>query len=625
MSNAPSVDEMNQLVDQVGLPPPPMSQATGTGDEYDNAVIDRPSGELGFNQNEDSETDALYRDDFRRKYGKALIPINKCPGEHIRLAKGVGAKRAEALIKLRTSLHRSGLNLTRENINNFGNFGPGMSPAVWDQFDFSPVDLQSVPESYQYQLQQQTSSTPNRPPGAVGSSYHQTVGRPPVSVQQDTHHTLPTRNTHHLGMPVFSQDYDTRQQASYDNRQQASYDNRQQAPRNSRHQQSPYDPRQQQTPFIKRSPSNRQENDCHFLNRLARRSVVIPKGLTFDGTGSFSTFREKFRSYLYREDFPDDGTDLYALSLSLQGKASEFYERTNARCRFASIASALGALQERFDTSKHWKSALLHFHSASQAHDEGSQEYEDRLWALAHQAYPQHSQEQVEKEVLLRFILGLKDRSAVQYLSLQGFNTLREAADGLRLYEYSLTVSGIRPQSSKLVRQVEVTDSSEDISPSEYCSPINTSNYAETDTTEIRQVQKEPGHNFMKTHKGGSAIERLESSISDLTSVVKDMAYCMKEMKKEITDLRSEVKGAHRQQSPVRSRLRAKSPTKVSFSDQRRSVSPRDGCFECGSLDHFRSSCPKRAVRSVGSDSDPYSDQYFDQDFRWDQENNSDP
>ena len=137
MANGPPLNEMsNQLGqrDQVSLPPPPETNPE-TGDDYDNAVIERPSGELGFNQNVDSETDALYRDDFRRKYGKALIPINSCPGEHIKLAKGVGAKRAETLIKLRTSLHRSGLNLTRENINSFG-FGPGISPAVWDQFDF---------------------------------------------------------------------------------------------------------------------------------------------------------------------------------------------------------------------------------------------------------------------------------------------------------------------------------------------------------------------------------------------------------------------------------------------------------------------------------------------------------
>ena len=150
-----------------------------------------------------------------------------------------------------------------------------------------------------------------------------------------------------------------------------------------------------------------------------KKSVSIPKGLLFDGTDSFATFREKFRRYLHREDFGDSETELYALSLSLRGKASEFFERTNTHSDFRDVHSALEALRSRFEPSTHWKSALLQFQSVVQSESESTQEFEDRLWTLGHQAYPHSTPDQVEREVLLKFILGLRNKGAVRHLSLQ--------------------------------------------------------------------------------------------------------------------------------------------------------------------------------------------------------------
>lgn len=385
------------------------------------------------------------------------------------------------------------------------------------------------------------------------------------------------------------------------------------------------------TPTIKQSPSQWQEPDLQFFNRINRRNVVIPKGVVYDGTGCFSTFREKFRSYLFREDFPDDGTDLYALSLALRGKASEFYERTNARCRFRSVSAALESLQERFDASRHWKSALLHFHSAAQAAEENAQEYEDRLWSLAHQAYPQYTEQQVEREVLLRFILGLRDRAAVQYLSLQNFNSMREAIDGLRIYEYSLSVSGLRPQGNK-VRQVDVGEV--DTSAFGLVSESPGQTFPENDAPyDIRQVKnKSPSNNsnHFKSSHGGSAIDRLETTIGDLVKVVKDMSITMKDMQKEIRDLKEEVRLSRRGRDSSRPAFREKSPNRVSFRDSRRSPSPERGCYNCGSPDHFIADCPKprrSKVRAVGSENSlPDLGLDFDhQDFRLDPERYDQP
>ena len=326
-----------------------------------------------------------------------------------------------------------------------------------------------------------------------------------------------------------------------------------------------------------------------------RKQVRIPKGLSFDGTGteSFATFREKFRKFLHREDFQDSDTELYALSLSLRGKASEFYERTNAHKDFQDVHRALDALRTRFDPSTHWKASHLQFQSAVQAENESTQDFEDRLWTLAHQAYPQGAPDQVEREVLLKFILGLRNKGAVRHLSLQNFNTVREATDGLKIYEFSTSVSDGRAGS----RQVRWVGS--DSGPA-YQGEVR--DYDSGDTV-IRQVQKSvPSQNFHRSAQGASTLETMRLAIDELTGLVKGMAGSLKSLHSEVRELRAEVKELKsREKSPQTNRSR--SPAKVSFKERSRSPSPRNtGCFICGSPSHFQASCPQRRVRSVNED-----------------------
>ena len=128
--------EHQQLLECANINLPSESEA----DDYEPPSV-LPSThllDLNFHRNDvevglvDSRSPALIRDERRQQLAmanndllnknressnadktrsKALIPINSCPNDHIRYARGFGQKRADALIKLRTCLHshRSGV------------------------------------------------------------------------------------------------------------------------------------------------------------------------------------------------------------------------------------------------------------------------------------------------------------------------------------------------------------------------------------------------------------------------------------------------------------------------------------------------------------------------------------
>ena len=348
------------------------------------------------------------------------------------------------------------------------------------------------------------------------------------------------------------------------------------------------------------------------------RHIQIPKGLEYNGTTCFSTFREKFRKYLFRENFEDEESSLFALSLALRDKASDFFERASSHGQFHSVLGALDALKRRFDSTNHWRTASLQLHSAMQAEDESPQEFEDRLWMLGHQAYPTGSAQQVEREVLQRFILGLKDKGAVQHLSLQNHNSVREAADGLRVYEYSMSVASVRP--TRNVRSVRVEPS-----------PLDTE-YFDSDVDlypQVRQVQNNPPH-FQKSSSGSSTLERIEGTLNDLTKVMKDMALVMNNLASEVKDMRGDIRQLRKQRTDEQHtdvQQRGRADTRVTFKDQSRSFppnrnssfspnrnssaspnrsnsfSPSRRCFVCDSPNHFKSDCPqlKRRVRYLNT------------------------
>ena len=535
MANSPN-DSM-EIHTEVQFPPFPMGEEDRDFDDTAAALV----------------RDMARQERASRAKSRALININLCPLDALKNIKGVGSRRAEKIISVRSMMHKAGLSLTRENLVSFK---LGLSDDTLNQFSFmegsptGPVEL-----------------------GGPGEEGNLAAVRPEVRFPRCD----PSNSDFHL--PASG------------------------APLANRSTRSDFQ-------------SNRSDFSATDGHRI-RRHVSLPKGLNFDGSGCFSTFREKFRKYLFREDFADEDTGLYALSLALQGRASDFFERTCAHKRFSSVTAALDVLRSRFDTGKNWRAASLQLHSASQRDDESSHDFEDRLWALGHQAYPQGSAEQVEREVLHRFILGLRDKGAVQHLSLQGYNTVREAADGLKIYEYSVTVSGIR---SRAVRCID-TPMDHVVRQVSHSCEADTDHDDVSDLFGVRQVMnKEPmakhtegGYGYPKSPVGsGSSLQRIESALSDLSKSLKEISTTMAEMKLEITNLKKS-NGEYGSRSRVTFQDRRHSP--APFQDRKQqdrrnpSSSPSRGCFVCGSPNHFKSSCPKvqsyKNVRCIHDDVDP--------------------
>ena len=373
--------------------------------------------------------------------------------------------------------------------------------------------------------------------------------------------------------------------------------------------------------------------------QAVRKNPPLPKPLAFDGSNvQFRTFRHKFMSFVKHNELSEE-TALYYLGLTLTGHASDFFERTQSRKEFLNFKDALDTLAKRFDTEDLAQSAHMKLKGRKQEEGESYKAYEEAVWNLAYAAYPVSMQDDaVEREVLLQFITGLRDKAAVQHLLNANPPTMRQALDKLQLFEFARnTVSKGPPHGQQALatpRARRCTELLEGLS-------------------EVRQLHRSPPDSAI------SRIERTLSQVSsELSSVVKlvsGQATEMQSLKDNLSSLKMEStpkavrfrQDQDNSQSPSRrdgwenarnqqlsDNLRparrdydnSRSPSQRGqrentrqFDDSR--PSPRRNqrevrCYSCSQFGHMASGCPNRrsSIRSV----DVEYDQDFEEDLVYD-------
>ena len=193
---------------------------------------------------------------------------------------------------------------------------------------------------------------------------------------------------------------------------------------------------------FEKSNSNRESSDDEGTVRRGRKKgtskPILPKLLVYDGKGKWETFLRKFKMFLRQNNVTYIGDKLYYLSLALEGKVGDYLMRLTKNRDFTEISDVYDLLGKRFGERELSQAALLRFEVANQKANEDIDDWADRVWDLAYQAYPDElSHDALERQVILRFSLGLFEKGAAQYIAAQEISTMSAALRRYRMYMYS--------------------------------------------------------------------------------------------------------------------------------------------------------------------------------------------
>ena len=193
---------------------------------------------------------------------------------------------------------------------------------------------------------------------------------------------------------------------------------------------------------FEKSNSNRESSDDEGTVRRSRKKgtskPILPKLLVYDGKGKWETFLRKFKMFLRQNNVTYIGDKLYYLSLALEGKVGDYLMRLTKNRDFTEISDVYDLLGKRFGERELSQAALLRFEVANQKANEDIDDWADRVWDLAYQAYPDElSHDALERQVILRFSLGLFEKGAAQYIAAQEISTMSAALRRYCMYMYS--------------------------------------------------------------------------------------------------------------------------------------------------------------------------------------------
>ena len=190
----------------------------------------------------------------------------------------------------------------------------------------------------------------------------------------------------------------------------------------------------------------------NFDNRGRSEVKYVPRSLTYNGTTSWTTFKNKFLSFLNQSNINDLKTTIFFFTMCFEGNAADYWNYLTQSTHFVDLNHILMLLEQRFDDKILAQSALVQFHGISQAKNENIKDWGDRCWKIAHMAFPNQSTAEIERQVILRFSLALYDKDAAQHLACQEHPTLASAIKSFQIYNFS----------KKATQKIENTDKNDD-------------------------------------------------------------------------------------------------------------------------------------------------------------------
>lgn len=306
--------------------------------------------------------------------------------------------------------------------------------------------------------------------------------------------------------------------------------------------------------------------------------VSVPKGISYDGRSDWQAFINKFSSYADRESW-NSKTRRDVLSWVLEGKASTFYARIVQRNPQLDYFEVVDKLAKRFDIKDLPETTQMLFGVAVQNPKETLIEWCDRVSHMAMQAYPDFTDDQVNKQAVMRFCQGSADKEAGLYAINAKPRTLEDAVDKIKWYQQSTQAIYGKPR--REVRRIE--EEEEDIQYSV--------SRLETDRRPRRRTYSPP-QGFRSNSDLGQRVENLESNMSSILSSMKSMQEAFKSLETKMI--------------PVTVSTPVKQPVKQNDTPKTSTVGEKAKrrCFRCGEEGHYKLECPHPARKRINQVND---------------------
>ena len=311
--------------------------------------------------------------------------------------------------------------------------------------------------------------------------------------------------------------------------------------------------------------------------RTDRPPVQLPRGLEFDGTTSWRTFKSKFVSFLVQFAIHDKNSVLYYFSMALSGRAGNFFSRIKDSVHLHNIDDLFRHMEDRFDDNQLSQTALVQFQTVRQERDEPVKVWADRVWSLAYQAFPSLPPSEIERQVILRFSLALYNKDAARHLSSQEFKSLSDVMKAYEIFDYASRATrdaydNSKPDPKSRLRKL-----------------------VDEDAVKVNAVSDKDFNDLIESFRGQKA------QIQFLTNWMKRLADRFKLFDKSSNNdnsrssLRSNSNDKSDQSSPgTQNKVRFSSPARNPLKTNIRSESPsreRRKCYLCGEEGHVAAHC----------------------------------
>ncbi len=162
---------------------------------------------------------------------------------------------------------------------------------------------------------------------------------------------------------------------------------------------------------------------------------ALPNNLSFDGTGNWLTFKQRFTRYDRACMWsPDQCLDSRCWSLT--GKAADFQAMLLEREPTLTFSRLMNQLENRFGHLELPESAQARFQVAMQMQGESLEEWAYRVLTMAMVDFRDLPEYYSNQQAVIRFCQGLLDKDAGQHVCMSKPHTVDHAMDDVRWFQH---------------------------------------------------------------------------------------------------------------------------------------------------------------------------------------------